>query len=73
MTGEQPALPEEEPYLMIAHALTLPRIATGGPKFDRDRLSRIARDWWQECREILNRACPVVPVPSPVRELLARA
>jgi hypothetical protein len=49
----------------------MPRIATGGPKFDRERLIRVARDWWEECREILARSCPFIPVPSPVREALA--
>jgi hypothetical protein len=51
--------------------MNLPRTATGGPRFDRERVERAARDWWQECREILGRACPFVPVPSPVREALA--
>ena len=58
---------------MTAFALSMPRVATGGPKFDRDRIRRIARDWWTECREILDSACPFIPVPSPVREALAHA
>jgi len=31
----------------------------------------ITRDWWAECKEILQRACPFIAVPSPVREALA--
>jgi hypothetical protein len=49
----------------------MPRIGTGGPKFDRDRVIRIARDWWEDCRQIMAAACPFIPVPSPVREALA--
>lgn len=56
---------------MTAYALAMPRVATGGPKFDRDRLVTIARDWWEECREIMQTACPFVPVPSPIREALS--
>lgn len=55
---------------MTSLAISLPRIATGGPKFDRDRVVRIARDWWEDCRQIMAAACPFVPVPSPVREAL---
>lgn len=54
--------------------MSMPRIAratTGGPKWDRDRVARAARDWWDECRQIMQAACPFVPVPSPVREALA--
>jgi hypothetical protein len=56
----------------MSYALALPRAATGGLRFDRDRLARAARDWWADCRVILQPACPFVPVPSPVREALAR-
>jgi hypothetical protein len=56
---------------MTTLAYRLPRAATGGPRFDRDRMRRAARDWWEECRAILQRACPLVAVPSPVREALA--
>jgi len=56
---------------MTSYAMSLPRAATGGPRFDRDRVTRAARDWWGDCRAILQRACPFVPVPSPVREALA--
>jgi hypothetical protein len=53
------------------YAISLPRAATGGPKFDKDRVVRIARDWWDDCRQIMQAACPFIPVPSPVREALA--
>lgn len=55
-----------------AHALPLsvPRIAFKRPKFDKDRLIEITRDWWVECKQIMQRACPFIAVPSPVREAL---
>ena len=56
---------------MTSYAMPLSRAATGGPRFDRDRVKRVAVDWWADCRAILQRACPLVPVPSPVREALA--
>jgi hypothetical protein len=51
---------------VTALALPAPRAATGGPRWDRDRV----RDWWSDCREILAGACPLIDVPSPVREVL---
>lgn len=57
---------------MTAYAIGLPRPATGGPKFDRDRVARRARDWWNDCKEITQAACPFVPVPSSIRGALAR-
>ena len=58
-----------------AHALPLsgPRVAFKRPKFDRDRVIEITRDWWVECKKIMQTACPLIIVPSPVRELLGRA
>lgn len=55
-----------------AHAapVALPRIGFKRPKFDRDRIVQITRDWWVECKSIMQRACPFVAVPSPVREAL---
>jgi len=59
---------------MSAHAHALPlatsRTAFKRPKFDRDRLIEITRDWWTECKAIMQAACPFVAVPSPVREAL---
>jgi hypothetical protein len=56
---------------MTSYALSLPRAATGGPRRTRDRATRVARDWWVDCKAILQSACPLVAVPSPVREALA--
>jgi hypothetical protein len=56
---------------VTALAAALPRVATGGPRFDRDRVDRLARDAWQNLQEILARACPPFSAPSPVREALA--
>jgi hypothetical protein len=56
---------------MSTAAIALPRVSTGGPRWDRERVRKLASDWWKDCREILARACPFVPVPSPVRERLA--
>jgi len=56
-----------------APGLTVPRIGFKRPKLDRDRLLRITRDWWVECKKILQRACPLIIVPSPVRETLGVA
>ncbi len=53
-----------------APTLALPRIAFKSPKFDKDRLIEITRDWWVECKDIMQRACPLIMVPSPVREAL---
>lgn len=53
-----------------AAPLALPRIAFKRPKFDRDRLVEITRDWWVECKAIMQAACPFIPVPSPIRESL---
>jgi hypothetical protein len=53
-----------------ALALPVSRAATGGPRWDRDRARGAVRDWWRDCREILARACPLIGVPSPVRERL---
>lgn len=55
---------------MTSYAISLPRAATGGPKFDRDRVARMAHDWWNDCKKIKQAACPFIPVPSPVREAL---
>ena len=71
------AAPSEEKELhMSAYAaaapLALPRIAFKRPKFDRDRLVEITRDWWVECKDILQRASPLIMVPSPLRDALAR-
>ncbi len=54
-------------------ALTMPRVGFKRPKFDRDRLIEITRDWWVECKEIMQRACPFIAVPSPIREALLLA
>ncbi len=51
----------------------LPRIAFKRPKFDKDRVIEITRDWWVECKEIMQRACPLIMVPSPIREALSFA
>ncbi len=59
MSAYAPALP-----------LTTPRLAFKRPKFDRDRLIEITRDWWLECKAIMQAACPFIPVPSPIREAL---
>jgi hypothetical protein len=56
----------------MSYAMSLPRAATGGPRSTRDRARRVAKNWWEECRAILHRACPLVTVPSPVREALGR-
>ncbi len=56
-----------------AHAFTGPRLGFKRPKLDRDRLLRITRDWWAECKTIMQRACPLITVPSPVRETLGVA
>lgn len=56
-----------------APARTLPRTGFKRPKFDRDRFMRITRDWWEECKTIMQRACPLIMVPSPVRETLGAA
>ena len=58
-----------------AHAIprSLPRIGFKRPKLDRDRIFEITRDWWEECKAILRAACPLIMVPSPVRELLPAA
>lgn len=53
-----------------APSLTLPRIAFKRPKFDKDRMIEITRDWWVECKDIMQRACPLIIVPSPIREAL---
>jgi hypothetical protein len=53
-----------------AAPLALPRIAFKRPKFDRDRAIEITRDWWVECKAILQAACPLIMVPSPIRESL---
>jgi len=58
---------------VTALAAALPRAATGGPRFDRDRVRGLARDAWRDLQEILARACPPFAVPSPVREALADA
>ena len=56
-----------------AAPMTLPRIAFKRPRFDRDRVFEITRDWWVECKVIMQAACPFVAVPSPIRESLADA
>ncbi|HRC08321.1 MAG TPA: hypothetical protein PLV41_08905 [Miltoncostaeales bacterium] len=56
-----------------APALTMPRVGFKRPKFDRDRLIEITRDWWVECKEIMQRACPLIIIPSPIREALLAA
>ncbi len=56
-----------------APAFTGPRSGFKRPKLDRDRLLRITRDWWVECKKIMQRACPLIIVPSPVRETLGVA
>ena len=73
---EEHASPREETGLSsyaAARALTLPRIAFKRPKFDREGFMRITRDWWEECKTIMQRACPLIMVPSPVRETLGAA
>jgi hypothetical protein len=67
--------PEETGLSSYAAAptLTAPRIGFKRPKLDRDRILRITRDWWAECKKIMQRACPLITVPSPVRETLAAA
>jgi hypothetical protein len=54
-----------------APGLRIPRIAFKRPKFDKDRLIEITRDWWVECKAILQTACPLIIIPSPIRECLA--
>ncbi len=56
-----------------AMPLSMPRVAFKRPKFDKDRLFEITRDWWVECKAILQSACPLIMVPSPIREALSRA
>ena len=56
-----------------AAPLTLPRIAFKRPKFDRDRAIKITRDWWIECKAIMQRACPLITIPSPIRESMHTA
>jgi hypothetical protein len=56
---------------MSTLAYSLPRAATGGPRFSRDRVEAIAEDAWTRFTEILGRACPMITVPSPVRKALA--
>ena len=56
-----------------AAPLTLPRIAFKRPKFDRDRAIKITRDWWIECKAIMQQACPLITIPSPIRESLHTA
>lgn len=51
--------------------MPMPRARTGGPRFDKDRAREIAHDWWEECKAILQAACPLIMVPSPIREALA--
>lgn len=62
---------------MSSHAaalpLSMPRIGFKRPKFDRDQLIQITRDWWVECKAIMQAACPFIPVPSPLREALPAA
>ena len=60
---------------MSAHVLPLstPRVAFKRPRFDRDRIVEITRDWWIECKAIMQAACPLIIVPSPIREALAGA
>jgi hypothetical protein len=67
--------PEETGLSSYAAAPTLavPRIGFKRPRLDRDRFMRITRDWWVECKKILQRACPLIIVPSPVRETLGVA
>ena len=55
---------------MSAYAHAMPRVGFKRPKFDRDRVIEITRDWWVECKAIMRAACPLIMVPSPVRELL---
>ncbi len=56
-----------------AMPLSMPRVAFKRPKLDKDRLFEITRDWWVECKAILQSACPLIMVPSPIREALSRA
>ena len=60
---------------MSAHVLPLStaRVAFKRPRFDRDRIVEITRDWWIECKAIMQAACPLIIVPSPIREALAAA
>ncbi len=51
---------------------TAPRVGFKRPKLDRDRVVRVTRDRWVECKRIMQLACPLIMVPSPVREALAR-
>jgi hypothetical protein len=46
-----------------------PRAATGGPRRKR-RTREVTWDWWDECKQILAAACPLVIRPTPVREAL---
>jgi hypothetical protein len=64
---------QEKELQMSAYAHALPRIGFKRPKFDRDRAIGITRDWWVECKAIMRAACPLIMVPSPIRELLPAA
>jgi hypothetical protein len=55
---------------LSASAVALgPRAATGGPRCRR-RTREVTRDWWEECKQILAAACPLVTRLTPVREAL---
>jgi len=55
----------------FVHAI--PRAATGGPRSDPDGGGRAGLGWGEGWRDVLREACPLIALPSPVREALAAA
>jgi hypothetical protein len=52
-------------------SIALTRVVFRPPKFDKEKFMIYIGDRWKEWKEIVQRACPFIPVPSPLRESLA--
>jgi hypothetical protein len=56
---------------MSTLAYAIPRTTTGGHRSGDDGGGRAGLGWGEGWRDVLREACPLIALPSPVREALA--